>query len=150
MLLYQIYLQRVLHWAVYPYIYIYIAWPLSSHTFHLTSILYCVDCGMHGWFESNSCLKTFVRLLTAMLLLSWKTTTATRIIMYIYRALISALNGHIIRINLNIFCTHVEHSAIKNNLHKVLYGNTHTDATNKQTYLVLWDLQNKTQNKSKG
>ena len=33
--------------------------------------------------------------------------------------------SHKIYINLNIFYTHVEHSPIKNNLHKVLYGNTH-------------------------
>ena len=46
--------------------------------------------------------------------------------MYIYRALINALSAHIIHININmIFYTHVEHSPIKNNLHKVLYGNTH-------------------------
>ena len=47
-------------------------------------------------------------------------------IMYIYRMLINALSADIIHINLNmIFCTRVEHSPIKNNLHKVLYGNTH-------------------------
>ena len=47
--------------------------------------------------------------------------------MYIYHWLINALNAHIIHINLNmIFYTHVEHSPMKNNLHKVLYGNTHT------------------------
>ena len=49
------------------------------------------------------------------------------IIMYIYHALINALSTHIIHINLNmIVYTHVEHSPIKNNLYKVLYGNTHT------------------------
>ena len=49
------------------------------------------------------------------------------IIMYVYRSLINALSAHIIHINLNmIFCTHVEHSSIKNNVHKLLYGNTHT------------------------
>ena len=49
------------------------------------------------------------------------------IIMYIYRALINALSAHIILINLNvIFYTHVEHSPMKNNLRKVLYGHTHT------------------------
>ena len=55
--------------------------------------------------------------------------------MYIYHALINALSAHIIHINLNmIFYTHVEHSPIKlkNNLHKVLYGNTHRD-TDTQT-----------------
>ena len=42
-------------------------------------------------------------------------------IMYIYHALINALSGHMIHINLNmIFDTHVEHSPTKNNLHKVL------------------------------
>ena len=50
------------------------------------------------------------------------------ILMYIYRVLINALSAYIIHIiNLNvIFYTHVEHSSIKNNLHKVLYRNTHT------------------------
>ena len=34
--------------------------------------------------------------------------------MYIYHALINALNAHMIHINLNvIFCTHVEHSPTK-------------------------------------
>ena len=46
--------------------------------------------------------------------------------MYIYRALINALSAHIIHININmIFYTHVEHSPIKNNLHKELYVKTH-------------------------
>ena len=46
------------------------------------------------------------------------------IITYIYHALINALSSHIIHISLKlIFYTHVEHSPIKNNLHKVLYGN---------------------------
>ena len=46
---------------------------------------------------------------------------------YIYRALINALSAHMTHINLNmIFYTHVEHSPIKNNLHKLLYANTHT------------------------
>ena len=49
--------------------------------------------------------------------------------MYIYCTLINALSAHRVHINLNmIFYTHVEHSPIKNNLHKVLYGNTHRDA----------------------
>ena len=40
--------------------------------------------------------------------------------MYIYSALIDALSAHIIHIKLNvIFYTHVEHSPIKSNLHKV-------------------------------
>ena len=48
-------------------------------------------------------------------------------IMYIYRVLINALSADIIHINLNIiFYAHVEHSPIKNDLRKVLYGNTHT------------------------
>ena len=47
--------------------------------------------------------------------------------MYIYLALINALSAHIIQFNLNmIFYTNLEHSLTKNNLHKVLYGNTHT------------------------
>ena len=47
--------------------------------------------------------------------------------MYIYHTLIDALSAQIIHINLNmIFYTHVEHSPVKNNLLKVLYGNTHT------------------------
>ena len=51
----------------------------------------------------------------------------TIIIIYIYHALINALSAHMIHINLNIiFYTHVEHSPIKINLHKVFYGNTHT------------------------
>ena len=41
--------------------------------------------------------------------------------------LINTLSAHIMHINLNmIFCTRVEHSPIKNYLHKVLYRNTHT------------------------
>ena len=51
------------------------------------------------------------------------------IIMYLYHVLINALSIHIIHINLNmIFCTLVGHSPIGNNLHKVLYGNTHMHA----------------------
>ena len=51
------------------------------------------------------------------------------IIMYTYRALINALSVHAIHINLNkIFYSHVTHSPIKNNLHKVVCGNTHTHA----------------------
>ena len=47
--------------------------------------------------------------------------------MYVYRALINALSAHGIHVNLNmIYYTHVEHSPVKSNLHKVLYGNTHT------------------------
>ena len=47
--------------------------------------------------------------------------------MYIYRTLINALSAHIVHINLDMmFYTHVEHSPIKHNLHKLLYGNTHT------------------------
>ena len=47
--------------------------------------------------------------------------------MYIYRALINALSAHMIHNNLNMmFCTHVEQSPIKNNLHKVLYAHTDT------------------------
>ena len=47
--------------------------------------------------------------------------------MYIYHVLINTLSTHIIHINLNmIFYTHVEHSPTKNNLHQVLYGNTHS------------------------
>ena len=48
--------------------------------------------------------------------------------MYIYCVLINTLSAHIIHINLDILytCTDVEHSPIKNNLHKVFYGNTHT------------------------
>ena len=42
--------------------------------------------------------------------------------MYIYRALINALSAHIVHINYDILYT----CPIKNNLHKVLYGNTHT------------------------
>ena len=51
------------------------------------------------------------------------------IIMYIFCALINTLSSHIIHNinNLNmILYTHVEHSPIKDNLHKVLYGNKHT------------------------
>ena len=56
-----------------------------------------------------------------------KEQVMTIIIMYIYHMLINILSTHIIHINLNmIFYTHVEHSPIKNNLHKVLYGNTDT------------------------
>ena len=51
--------------------------------------------------------------------------------MYIYCVLINTLSAHIIHINLDMIdilytCTDVEHSPIKNNLHKVFYGNTHT------------------------
>ena len=46
--------------------------------------------------------------------------------MYIYHALISVLSTHMIHINLNtIFYTHLAQSH-QNNLHKVLYENTHT------------------------
>ena len=49
------------------------------------------------------------------------------IIMYIYHALINALSAHIIHINLHmIFCTHVEHSPIKNNLHNDTETHTQT------------------------
>ena len=42
--------------------------------------------------------------------------------MYIYHALINALNAHTINVNLNTqFYTHVEHSPMKNNLHEVYY-----------------------------
>ena len=55
--------------------------------------------------------------------------------MYIYRML-NALSACMIHINLNmIFYTHVEHSPIKNKLHKVLYRNTHTQ-TDTQTHTV--------------
>ena len=54
--------------------------------------------------------------------------------MYIYCTLINALSAHRVHINLNmIFYTHVEHSPIKNNLHKVLYGNTHTHSLTTDT-----------------
>ena len=47
--------------------------------------------------------------------------------MYIYRAIINVLGGHIIHINLNmIFYIHVEHSPIKNNLHTEAHTHTHT------------------------
>ena len=56
------------------------------------------------------------------------------IIMYIHHARLNALSAHMIDINLNmIFYTHVEHSPIKNNLNKILYGNTHTH-THTHTY----------------
>ena len=43
-----------------------------------------------------------------------KIFTIIIIIMYIYHALINAMNAHMIYINLNmIFCTHVEHSPTK-------------------------------------
>ena len=56
--------------------------------------------------------------------------------MYSYCALINALSAHMIHINLNmIFYTHVEHSPIKNNLRKVLHGNTQTQThTDTQTH----------------
>ena len=55
-------------------------------------------------------------------------------IMYIYHALINALSGHMIHINLNmIFDTHVEHSPTKNNLHKVLYKTKNKNALQKRT-----------------
>ena len=51
--------------------------------------------------------------------------------MYIYCVLINTLSAHIIHINLDMIdilytCTDAEHSPIKNNLHEVFYGNTHT------------------------
>ena len=59
----------------------------------------------------------------------WSIIMIIIITMYIYRALINALSAHMIYINLNmIFYTHVEHSRLKNYLHKVLYENTHTHA----------------------
>ena len=58
---------------------------------------------------------------------SWWLVAFNNIIMYIYRALINALSTHMIHVNLKMmFYTHVEQSPIRNNLHKVLYGNTHT------------------------
>ena len=50
--------------------------------------------------------------------------------MYTYHALITALSAHMVHINLNtIFYTHVKQS-YQNNLHKVLYGKTHTQNRN--------------------
>ena len=48
--------------------------------------------------------------------------------MFTYRALIKALGAHIIHINLNtIFYTYVQGmQSYQNDLHKVLYANTHT------------------------
>ena len=48
--------------------------------------------------------------------------------MYIFHCvLINTLSAHIIHTNLDmIFYTHVEHSPIKNNLHKVTHTHTHT------------------------
>ena len=49
------------------------------------------------------------------------------IMVYIYHALINALNAHILHINLNtIFYTEIEDSPNRNNLHKALYAGTHT------------------------
>ena len=49
------------------------------------------------------------------------------LIMYVHRALINALNAHMIHINLNtIFYTHVEHSSTKTIYIKYSMGNTHT------------------------
>ena len=48
--------------------------------------------------------------MTDVVMVKWRII----IIMYIYHALIKALNAHMIHINLNmIFYTHVEHSATK-------------------------------------
>ena len=47
--------------------------------------------------------------------------------MYIYHTLINTLSAHVIHINLNILYTRRAQS-YQNNLHKVLYGNTHARA----------------------
>ena len=64
-------------------------------------------------------------------------TRAYVIIMYIYHALINALSAHMIHINLNnIQYTHRAQS-YQNNLHKVLYGNTHARTHNDYRSWVL-------------
>ena len=59
------------------------------------------------------------------------------IIMYIYHALIKALNAHMILINLNmIFYTHVEHSPTKTiyiKYYKKIYKKTHYKHTHTHT-----------------
>ena len=60
----------------------------------------------------------------------------------IYHALINALSTHMIHINLNIFYTHVEHSATQNNPHKAPYVNTppphtHTQKNN-NVFKCIW------------
>ena len=71
--------------------------------------------------------------LCVSIIITTTTTTTIIIIMYIYHALINALSTHMININLNtIFYTHVEQS-YQNNLHKVLFGNTHTHMTVAET-----------------
>ena len=80
----------------------------------------------HGWNKDTFQWFTFLgkRFLVP---LTSNTFIIIIIIMYIYRALINDLSAHIIHINLNIiFYTHVEHSPIKNNLHKsIIWKQTH-------------------------
>ena len=61
----------------------------------------------------------------------------------IYHALINAPSTHMIHINLNIFYTHVEHSATQNNPHKAPYGKTpdppHTHKKTTTMYLSAYD-----------
>ena len=58
----------------------------------------------------------------------------TKIIMYIYHALINALSAHIILINLNaVFYTHVEHSPIKT-IYIRYYMETHTHTCTHNDY----------------
>ena len=74
------------------------------------------------------------------------------IIMYIYRALISAVSAHMIHINLNmIFCTHAEHSPTKtiyikyytkqktnkNALQTHTHTHTHTDCSRKWVLILV-------------
>ena len=72
-------------------------------------------------FRPLSCLLLFFLALGFCCLFFVDQIDIPLIIMYIYPALINALSAHMIHINLHmIFCTHAEHSATKNNLHKVL------------------------------
>ena len=97
--------------------------------FHCVTDVYVPFCGLIKGITSKICMLCFVLINSVLLII---------IIMYIYCALINALSTHIIHTNLDtIFYTHVEHSPIKNNLHKVLYGNTHTH-THRNEFECAW------------
>ena len=59
------------------------------------------------------------------------------IIMYIYRALINALSTHMIHVNLNIFCTLVEHSPTRTiYINYYMEKQTNTCTTHTHTHTV--------------
>ena len=60
--------------------------------------------------------------------------------MYIYHALISSLSAHMKQINLDmIFCTHVERSPTKNNLHNSFSRQARKHGFAKASYVIYYD-----------